>query len=124
MTVESVSTHLEEHPLLSWATLAGGTMYAALVPIAEDGRIESGSMKDQATLVLDNLVRTVRAAGGDIENIAQVICYLTDVSEVKEFNKVWSATMGSHRPNRAVIGTSGLAVEGIRVELVAYAHIG
>ena len=121
MTVGSVSTHLGEHPLLSWATPAGGTMHAALVPIADDGRIESGSMHDQATLVLDDLVRTVCAAGGDIENIAQVICDLTDVSEVEEFNKVWSAPMGSHR---AVIGARGLAVEGIRVELVAYAHIG
>ncbi|ODU03969.1 MAG: hypothetical protein ABS81_12165 [Pseudonocardia sp. SCN 72-86] len=120
MTVD-VSAHLGEHPLLSWATLAGGTMYAALVPIAEDGRTESGSMTDQATLVLDNLVR---AAGGEIENIAQVICSLTDVCEVREFDKVWSATTGSHRPNRAVIGTSRLAVEGIRIELVAYAHIG
>jgi len=66
---------------IEWATVADGILYTAQIPLKADGTIEAGDIKTQTRLTLDNLKRTVSAAGGSMADVAQVLVYLPEPSD-------------------------------------------
>lgn len=123
MAVRTIDTGLPQSPLLAVATLANGVLCTTQVPQLADGGFETGSMLEQARRTFANLDQTLRAAGGSLSDLMQVLIYLTDVGEVAHVNTAWDELMPTPRPNRGVIGTSALAIPGIGIEVVAYAAI-
>lgn len=109
---------------LEWATMAGGVFYTAQVPIRPDGGIETGGARDQVDLTLRNLKQAVEAAGGTMDDVTQVIVYLTAAEHVGALNEVWPRYFSAPYPNRATVIVTALVVPGIVVEMVAHAHIG
>lgn len=106
-----------------WATVGGRTLYTAQIPIRPDGSIETGDITAQTALVLQNLRRTVEAAGGKLADLTQVLVYLVDTKDVGGMNEVYSGFFAPPFPNRATIIVSALAIPGMRIEVVAYAHL-
>ncbi len=107
---------------IEWATLADGVLYTAQIPIKADGSIESGDIGTQTRLTLDNLKRTVAAAGGTLADVAQVLVYLPDPNDFPGMNEIYGQYFAKPHPNRATI-VAQLMVPGARIEIVAYAHI-
>jgi 2-iminobutanoate/2-iminopropanoate deaminase len=107
---------------IEWATLADGVLYTAQIPIKADGTIESGDIRTQTRLTLDNLKRTVAAAGGTLADVAQVLVYLPDPKDFPGMNEIYGQYFAKPYPNRATI-IAQLMVPGARIEIVAYAHI-
>ncbi|HEV3176115.1 MAG TPA: RidA family protein [Stellaceae bacterium] len=121
---QAVKTHLpSERVPIEWATTADGILYTAQIPIREDGSIETGDITKQATLTLDNLKRTVEAAGGSMDDVTQVLVYLTSPDAFPGMNAVYEKYFRKPYPNRATL-VAGLMVKGALIEIVAYAHIG
>jgi 2-iminobutanoate/2-iminopropanoate deaminase len=121
---QAVKTHLpSERVPIEWATTADGILYTAQIPIREDGSIETGDITKQATLTLDNLKRTVEAAGGSMDDVMQVLVYLTSPDAFPGMNAVYEKYFRKPYPNRATL-VAGLMVKGALIEIVAYAHIG
>jgi enamine deaminase RidA (YjgF/YER057c/UK114 family) len=121
---EPVKTHLPAVSApLEWATMADGILYTAQIPNREDGSIEQGDITAQAQLTLDNLRRTVEAAGGRMDDVTQVVIYLPDPADFPGMNAVYAKAFNKPYPNRATI-VAQLMVPGARIEIVAYAHIG
>ena len=121
---QAVKTHLpSERVPIEWATTADGILYTAQIPIREDGSIETGDITKQATLTLDNLKRTVEAAGGGMDDVTQVLVYLTSPDAFPGMNAVYEKYFRKPYPNRATL-VAGLMVKGALIEIVAYAHIG
>jgi 2-iminobutanoate/2-iminopropanoate deaminase len=121
---QAVKTHLpSERVPIEWATTADGILYTAQIPIREDGTIETGDITKQATLTLDNLKRTVEAAGGSMDDVTQVLVYLTSPDAFPGMNAVYEKYFRKPYPNRATL-VAGLMVKGALIEIVAYAHIG
>lgn len=120
-----VQTHLKvsDTAPVEWATKSGNILYTAQIPIREDGSIETGDIAAQAKLTLDNLKRTVEAAGGTMDDVTQVLVYLPHKSDFAGMNEVYKTFFSKPYPNRATI-VADLMVEGARIEIVAYAHIG
>ena len=108
---------------IEWATIAGGVLYTAQIPIRADGSIETGDIAAQARLTFDNLKRTLQAAGGGLDDVAQVLIYLPDPKDFAGMNAVYGEYFGKPYPNRATI-VAQLMVPGARIEIVAYAHVG
>ncbi len=108
---------------IEWATMADGVLYTAQIPIKMDGTIESGDIRAQTRLTLDNLKRTIVAAGGTLSNVAQVLVYLPHSSDFPGMNEIYGQYFERPFPNRATI-VAQLMVPGARIEIVAYAHIG
>jgi 2-iminobutanoate/2-iminopropanoate deaminase len=105
MPRKPVKTHLPAVSApLEWATIADGTLYTAQIP-------------------LDNLRRTVEAAGGSMADVTQVLVFLPDASDFAGMNEIYAKAFQPPYPNRATI-VANLMVPGARIELVAYAHIG
>jgi 2-iminobutanoate/2-iminopropanoate deaminase len=119
-----VKTHLpgEEAPI-EWAVTADGVLYTAQIPIREDGSIETGDISLQADLTFGNLKRTLEAAAGTLDDVTQVIVYLTRKEDFQNMNAVYRRYFKKPYPNRATVIVAGLMVPGAVIEIVAYAHL-
>ena len=108
---------------IEWAVTADGVLYTAQIPIREDGSIETGDIAAQADLTFANLERTLKAAGGTLEDVTQVLVYLTDKAAFQGMNEVYRRYFAKPYPNRATVLVAGLMVPGAVIEIVAYAHL-
>jgi enamine deaminase RidA (YjgF/YER057c/UK114 family) len=108
---------------IEWATEADGILYTAQIPIYSDGRIESGSALEQARLTFANLRQTLEGAGGTLDDVIQVIVYLTTKDAFAAMNQAWTEVFKAPYPNRATIIVAGLMVEGAVIEITATAHL-
>jgi enamine deaminase RidA (YjgF/YER057c/UK114 family) len=72
---------------------------------------------------MDNLKRTVEAAGGTMEDVTQVLVYLPNKEDFSGMNEVYRTYFNKPYPNRATV-VAGLMVPGARIEIVAHAVIG
>ncbi|HVJ32010.1 MAG TPA: RidA family protein [Terriglobia bacterium] len=107
---------------LEWATIADGVLYTTQLPIKPDGSFETGDIAAQTDLTLRNLRTTVEAAGGALDDVTQVIVHLPDPQDFDGMNHVYARFFRAPYPNRATL-VSNLVIPGVRVEMIAYAHI-
>lgn len=108
---------------IEWATIAGNTFYTSQIPIKSDGTYETGDIVKQTELMMDNLVTSLKAANLTTADVAQVTVYLTDWHDRGGYNEVYARYFKPPYPNRATVIVAALGVPGMRVELVAQAHI-
>ncbi len=67
------------------------------------------TMREQAILALENLKKTLEAAGCALADLVSVTRYLTDVDEQDDLNRVWAAYLGSHLPTTTTVEVARLA---------------
>jgi len=70
-----ISTGLSTHgaAIPNAAVLAGGVLYTAAAPFKADGTTENRGHNRQAMLTLANLAKTLKAAGGSMADVTQVM---------------------------------------------------
>lgn len=108
----------------SWAVKAKGEMlFTVNGPVRPDGSIDTGSIEQQARLTFANLQRATQAAGGSLENVTQVLIYMTDVADMDSIDKVYREFFSAPFPNRASVGVAALVEPGMNLEVLAYAMI-
>ncbi|ARP55364.1 RidA family protein [Alcaligenes faecalis] len=108
----------------SWAVKAQGEMlFMVNGPVRPDGSIDTGSIEQQARLTFANMQRATQAAGGSLENVTQVLIYMTDVADMDIIDKVYREFFSAPFPNRASVGVAALVEPGMKLEVVAYAMI-
>jgi enamine deaminase RidA (YjgF/YER057c/UK114 family) len=107
----------------SWAVKASGLLFTAHGPVRADGSIDTGPIAEQARLTFANLQQAVRAAGGGLEDVTQVLIYMTDVKDMPVIDEVYREFFEAPYPNRSSMGVAGLVVPGMKIEIVAYAAI-
>jgi enamine deaminase RidA (YjgF/YER057c/UK114 family) len=107
----------------SWAVKAAGLLFTAHGPVRPDGTIDTGSIEAQARLTFANLSRAVVAAGGGLQDVTQVLIYMTDVADMPAIDAVYREFFEAPYPNRSSMGVSALVVPGMKIEIVAYAAI-
>ncbi|MBI4591593.1 MAG: RidA family protein [Candidatus Rokubacteria bacterium] len=66
-------------------------------------------MHEQAVLTMENLKKTLEAAGCTLSDVVSATRYLTDVAEQDELNRVWASYLGGHRPTTTTVEVSRLA---------------
>jgi 2-iminobutanoate/2-iminopropanoate deaminase len=80
------------------------------------------TMREQATLALQNLTKTLKAAGCTIEDLVSATRYLTDVGEQDDLNRVWAEYLGGHLPTTTTVEVSRLATHPrCKIEISAIA---
>ncbi len=63
------------------------------------------------------------AAGGKMNDVAQVIVYLTDAKYVSVLNEVWGEFFEEPYPNRAIVIVSAIGVPDIIVMMQIHASL-
>ena len=67
------------------------------------------TMREQAALALENLRKTLAAAGCTMGDLVSATRYLTDVTEQDDLNRVWHDRLGGHLPTTTTVEVSRLA---------------
>jgi enamine deaminase RidA (YjgF/YER057c/UK114 family) len=80
------------------------------------------TMREQAVRVMENLVRTLEAAGCTVADLVSATRYLTDVGEQDDLNRVWAEYLKGHLPTTTTVEVSRLATHPrCKVEISAIA---
>ena len=70
------------------------------------------TMREQAVLVMENLAKTLHAAGCQLSDVVAATRYSTDVNEQDDLNAVWGRYLGGHLPTTTTVEVSRLATHG------------
>jgi len=80
------------------------------------------TMREQAVLVMENLKKTLEAAGCQFADLVAATRYLTDVNEQDDLNVVWASYLGGHLPTTTTVEVSRLATHPrCKLEITAIA---
>jgi enamine deaminase RidA (YjgF/YER057c/UK114 family) len=117
-----VATGLPAEPApFSHAVISHGVVFTAHLPIRPDGTAETGSASAQAELALSNLTRALEAAGSTLDDVAQVILFITRIEDKPAIDEVYARYFRPPYPSRACVVVQALVVPGTRIEVLAYA---
>ncbi len=102
----------------SQAVKVGNTVYlSGQIPlIPETMEMVDGDMEAQIVRVFENLSAVAQAAGGDLNDIAKLNIFLTDLSHFPLVNEVMARYFTQPYPARAAIGVASLP-KGSGVEM-------
>lgn len=94
----------------SQAVKVANTVYlSGQIPlIPETMEMVQGDMEAQIVRVFDNLTAVAQAAGGDLNDIAKLNIFLTDLSHFPLVNEVMARYFSQPYPARAAIGVASL----------------
>ena len=80
------------------------------------------SMREQARLTMENLKKTLEAAGCTLRDLVSATRYLTTVEEQDDLNRVWADYLDGHLPTTTTVEVSRLATHArCKVEISAIA---
>jgi len=81
-----------------------------------------GTMREQAILAMENLKKTLAAAGCTLADLVSATRFLTDVGEQDDLNRVWAEYLGGHLPATTTVEVSRLATHArCKLEITAIA---
>ncbi len=124
MTKQAVKTELfASKAPLEWAVIANGQLSTAQIPIDAQGNVVEGGIEAQARQTMENFKHTIEAAKLTMDDVTQVLIYVTDRSQLPAFNNVYAEYFEAPYPNRAAMVVAGLAREEMLCEIVAYAAV-
>ncbi|WP_076409660.1 Rid family detoxifying hydrolase [Shewanella sp. UCD-KL12] len=93
------------------------------LPVCKDlGGVVEGGVVAQSRQSLENLKSVLEAGGGELETVLKTTCYLADIADFAEFNKVYQAYFGHDCPARSCFAVKDLPL-GVKVEIEAIAFI-
>ena len=111
-------------------TEAGGRLLFIAGQVAWDGQqqIVGADLVEQFDRALANVIAVVSEAGGQPEQIARLIIYVTDKEEyktrMKEIGERYRARMSKHFPAMVLVEVAGLLEDRAKVEIEAVAVLG
>lgn len=88
------------------------------------GVVVGDDIESQTRQTIANIRDLLVQSGLDVEDLVQMTCYLTDLSQWPQMNEVYAEVLGSaSRPTRTAVGVAALPF-GLRVEITAVAYAG
>ena len=108
-------------PPYSGAVRVGDTLYmAGTIGVGEDGKVPEDAA-DETRYVMNNIKRTVEAAGMTMDDIVSVQVFCSDLSHYQAFNGVYRTFFTREYPVRAFLGSGPLLLADARFEVQAIA---
>jgi 2-iminobutanoate/2-iminopropanoate deaminase len=97
--------------------VVGNTLYIAGQEGTDaSGKLASGGITPETKAALENIEKTVKAAGFELKDIVSVTVYLADIHDFADMNTVYRGFMPDPKPARATIQAAAL-VNGARIEI-------
>ncbi len=106
---------------LSRAVRAGDFVFlTGQIPFADGVPMTEGSIEAQTRAVLDDIRRTLREAGCELEDVVKTMVWLTDRGDFPGFNAVYAEYFPHEPPARSAVVNDLLVDVRVEVEVVAY----
>jgi 2-iminobutanoate/2-iminopropanoate deaminase len=101
--------------------VSGDIVYTAgQVAFDSEGVLVSGGIEEQTRQALDNLERSLAAAGCGLAEVVKVTAFLADLADFEAFNRVYAERFAAPYPARSTIGVR--LADGLLVEIEAVAR--
>ena len=103
----------------------GGRLVFLSGQVAQDasGKVTADTFEGQVDQVFDSLTTVLAASGAQWSDVVKMTVYLCDINpeRVRVFRELRGRRLAGHKPASTLIGTSGLVLEKLmlEVELVA-----
>jgi 2-iminobutanoate/2-iminopropanoate deaminase len=107
------------------AIISNGLVFVSgILPIKPfDGtKLHDKEFATQAEQVLENLELILNEAGSSLSKLLKVTVYISNISDWEEFNQIYAAKLGDHKPARTVVPVKELHF-GLKLELDAIAAV-
>lgn len=85
------------------------------------------NMHDQAVLTMENVKKTLEAAGSGMSDIVWATRYLMNIAEQDDMNRVWAQYLGGHLPATTTVEVARLATHAnckLEISVIAVAEGG
>jgi 2-iminobutanoate/2-iminopropanoate deaminase len=82
----------------------GRFAYLSGVGPLRDGALVPGSIEEQTTLTLENILKGVQRLGASKADIVRCGCFLSDIALFSGFNAAYEAFFGDTFPARTTVG--------------------
>jgi 2-iminobutanoate/2-iminopropanoate deaminase len=106
----------------SQAVEANGTLYVSgQIPLdPATGKLVEGGIKEQTVQVFKNIEAILNEAGYSFRDVVKSTCLLSDMSDFKAMNEVYSVYYPENKPARATFAVKGLPMSAlIEIETIA-----
>ena len=119
-------TGASPNPALSPGMIVGDTLYVSgHVSVDQGGNIVGvGDAEAQSRQVMANIRAVVTAAGGKMEDVAKITCFLTDIANYPAYSKVRAETWPNSPPASSTVVVAGLVLPELLVEVEAIVRLG
>lgn len=108
-------------PGFSHITVAEGSRVAYLagqVALAPDFSVIGSDLREQTVAAMENVGRALKAVGASWEHVVRRTIYTTTPQEFEVITSAIEEVQGSQEhPAQTIIGVTGLAVEGLLIEI-------
>lgn len=107
----------------SQAKICGNLIFASgQIPVdPQTGKVEKSDVAGQTEQACKNVKALLEAAGSDIDKVIKTTCFLSDIADFAEFNKVYAQYFTSS-PARSCVAVKDIP-KGCLVEIEAIAEI-
>ncbi len=111
------------NPNLSPGVRVGDMLYVSgHVGVDDNGNAAEGC-EAQSRQVMSNIRRVVEAAGGRMEDVAKITCFLTNMEDYAAYAKVRLETWPENPPASSTVGVSALVRSELVVEVEAIVRL-
>ncbi len=106
---------------LSRAIRAGDFVFlTGQIPFRDGAPMTSGTIEEQTGVVLEEIRKTLAAAGCELSDVVKSMVWLTDRADFPGFNAVYAEYFPDEPPVRSVVVNDLLVDVRVEVEVVAY----
>ena len=116
---------ISPNPALSPGVRVGDLLFVSgNVAVDGSGNLVGGSDSEaQSRQVMANIRTIVEAAGGKMEDVAKITCFITDINNYAGYSKVRSETWPSSPPASSTVVVAGLVRPEYLVEVEAIVRL-
>ena len=116
---------ISPNPALSPGVRVGDLLFVSgNVAVDGSGNLVGGSDSEaQSRQVMANIRTIVEAAGGKMEDVAKITCFITDINNYSGYSKVRSETWPSSPPASSTVVVAGLVRPEYLVEVEAIVRL-
>ena len=113
------------NPALSAGMIVGDLLFVSgHVAMDNSGNVVGvGDAEAQSRQVMDNIKGVVAAAGGKMEDVAKITCFLTDIANYPAYSKVRAETWPKDPPASSTVVVAGLVRPELLVEVEAIVRL-
>ena len=106
---------------LSRAIRAGDFVFlTGQIPFRDGAPMTSGTIEEQTGVVLEEIRKTLAAAGCELSDVVKSMVWLTDRADFPGFNAVYAEYFPDEPPARSAVVNDLLVDVRVEVEVVAY----
>ena len=111
------------NPNLSPGVRVGDLLFVSgHVGVDADGNVAEGC-EAQSRQVMDNIRAVIEAAGGSMEDVAKITCFLTNMDDYAAYSKVRLETWPANPPASSTVGVPCLVRPELLVEVEAIVRL-